>query len=937
MLQTKSIQLTRQEILGLLREQRSRIEKMLAMDLLRERGAEGEFRSFDRQSAQRLIGILDNEVSKVDRLEMVLAVVGTMKAGKSTVINAIVGTEVLPNRNQPMTSLPTLIRHAPGRRVPLLSFPKPGPISQLARHLHGRLAHLEQAGRLEELDLYNEADGRDLIERILGAPDPAIPGQCEGTAEIFAFLRDLNDVARLANDPAVGLTLPLDEYQSVDDLPVIEVEFTHLADATIPGGGTFSLLDTPGHNEFGASATLMRIVREQLARASAVLAVLDYTQLKSEAEEEVRQELAAVAGQTDDRLFLIVNKFDQRDRHGMTADELRSHVASALMDDRVDPARVFPVSARYAYLANMALATLDAHGRLPDHRQNAWVEDFGHLALGGFWEEQLSNAAKARAAAAKLWQRSQFDLPIRQVVRKAGREAAIITLRAAIAKLAEHGRTIDNFMQLRRGALERDAEDVRRLVAGLEQDIAAVGTMRSEAAEVIRQVTQVFESFIDTLAADTLQRLDAALVDSLAGLTRVGAMPVDDPTVTIAPEARPQANSGLGRPGGLRPAAAFGKRGLVVKKPESVGPAGVAELPVVRLESTEEAETVARRLGARIQSLFDTSVRAAAAEFARTCVDMQDSVGGALRSHVSGLLDRAQSRLSERGIRLDLDFPAPDLASVAADFAVTIGTMMARRTEKRVGKRERGGIGAEMGRLLWGEQSDSGYETFTYTDVYYEIDANRLRARLCTDFDGTVLEMRRKARDFVRETVEPTLEGYFGALAAFLEGFRGDLLDGIADRSLDPAELTALAEQIDSLAEASMGSAEGIAAAQQGLAAVEDDLPAAAATPSQVVLIHGGSEIPYDGLDGPFTIGRSPDSSIVVSAAVASRNHADITLVDGRFVINDHSTNGTFLVSKGGEVQELKHDCADLPAVGTLTIGAAPGDKDGVVIDFRVE
>ncbi len=60
--------------------------------------------------------MLNNELRKISRLEMVLAIVGTMKAGKSTTINAIVGTEVLPNRNRPMTALPTLIRHTPGQK-----------------------------------------------------------------------------------------------------------------------------------------------------------------------------------------------------------------------------------------------------------------------------------------------------------------------------------------------------------------------------------------------------------------------------------------------------------------------------------------------------------------------------------------------------------------------------------------------------------------------------------------------------------------------------------------------------------------------------------------------------------------------------------------------------------------------------------------------------
>jgi replication fork clamp-binding protein CrfC len=74
-------------------------------------------RGVDAQQA-----MLNNELRKITRLEMVLAIVGTMKAGKSTTINAIVGTEVLPNRNRPMTALPTLIRHTPGQKEPVLHF-----------------------------------------------------------------------------------------------------------------------------------------------------------------------------------------------------------------------------------------------------------------------------------------------------------------------------------------------------------------------------------------------------------------------------------------------------------------------------------------------------------------------------------------------------------------------------------------------------------------------------------------------------------------------------------------------------------------------------------------------------------------------------------------------------------------------------------------------
>ena len=67
--------------------------------------------TFDKKTLLENVKILQGESVKLENLEMVVAVVGTMKAGKSTTINAIVGTEILPNRNKPMTALPTLIRH----------------------------------------------------------------------------------------------------------------------------------------------------------------------------------------------------------------------------------------------------------------------------------------------------------------------------------------------------------------------------------------------------------------------------------------------------------------------------------------------------------------------------------------------------------------------------------------------------------------------------------------------------------------------------------------------------------------------------------------------------------------------------------------------------------------------------------------------------------
>ena len=110
---------------------------------------EGEApRFFSPAEIAKKLEILAENRRKTEKLEMVLAVVGTMKAGKSTTINAIVGREILPNRNRPMTALPTLIEHKPGQKTPVLHFEKCQPIMALADRLREKFQNMDR----KELD-----------------------------------------------------------------------------------------------------------------------------------------------------------------------------------------------------------------------------------------------------------------------------------------------------------------------------------------------------------------------------------------------------------------------------------------------------------------------------------------------------------------------------------------------------------------------------------------------------------------------------------------------------------------------------------------------------------------------------------------------------------------------------------------------------------------
>ena len=144
---------------------------------------------FSARGVEAQQAMLNSELRKITRLEMVLAIVGTMKAGKSTTINAIVGTEVLPNRNRPMTALPTLIRHTPGQKEPVLHFTHVSPIDDLIQLLQKKLCDDDRGKLAQRLEI--DKDMNTLLERI--ERGEAFEKHHLGAQPIFHCLKSLND------------------------------------------------------------------------------------------------------------------------------------------------------------------------------------------------------------------------------------------------------------------------------------------------------------------------------------------------------------------------------------------------------------------------------------------------------------------------------------------------------------------------------------------------------------------------------------------------------------------------------------------------------------------------------------------------------------------------------------------------------------------------
>lgn len=76
------------------------------------------------------------------------------------------------------------------------------------------------------------------------------------------------------------------------------------------------------------------------------------------------------------------------------------------------------------------------------------------------------------------------------------------------------------------------------------------------------------------------------------------------------------------------------------------------------------------------------------------------------------------------------------------------------------------------------------------------------------------------------------------------------------------------------------------------------------------------------------TIGRSDDHTLQAMHTAASRLHATIECKQGKYVLTDVSTNGTYLIKNGQPFVFVHRDSITLDGAGILATGFLPKDKE---------
>ncbi|HDK1088256.1 TPA: dynamin family protein [Escherichia coli] len=730
---------------------------------------------FDKRKALKRIEELEGEQIKTARREMVLAVVGTMKAGKSTTINAIVGKEILPNRNRPMTSVPTLIRHVPGKTEPLLHLEYIQPVCNLLITLKEKIATSE--GQQVAQTLQQTGDTRELLDIL--ADDSWLKNEYHGEEEIFTGLESLNDLVRLA--AAMGSEFPFDEYAEVQKLPVIDVEFSHLVGMD-ECQGTLTLLDTPGPNEAG-QPQMEVMMRDQLQKASAVLAVMDYTQLNSKADEEVRKELNAIADVSAGRLFVLVNKFDEKDRNGDGADAVRQKVPAMLNSDVLHASRVYPGSSRQAYLANRALHELRKNGALPV--DEAWVNDFVREAFGPMVEEgDWKDSSKVNKKAEKLWNISLIDQLITEVIQSSHSRAAALAVDSAAAKLMQNAENVSEYLSLRHQGLQQSIQSLQAHITSLLADIQEIEECQNQVTGDVRMAMED----INTKTGELLTKVCASLEEELNDYFRSGKRK-EQQMLEEENSAQPRERNAFAFFHDI-----FGT-GNQHDRMRDFDP----DSPEIKFSDRRAALELMTQIESTVTSLHREAEAQFRPELEKIVRGIETGFRGTALYATEKIAGRINARLEDEGFTVKISFPAVSQLQTRLAVKTNLSALMEERTETVTRRRRQEGVWGTLCR--WANTSDWGWKEYSVDVSRSVINMNKVRKEVMSLTRAYFGVLQASIEQNINQPVRQEIDDFFCTFREKVEQLRNTLIQSSEDHKRDQQAQEQLTERLQALNE----------------------------------------------------------------------------------------------------------------------------------------
>jgi len=480
-----------------------------------------------------------------------LAIMGAAKAGKSTVVNALVGIDVSPSRDQPMTFAPTVITHSPHLRKPRLRVPAApaltaalvsaakmltdGETSQLVdAELVGDGAHAvamtlrveAECGEDAALDWFKSltddngcemADDTDLTAALTRMHDSLrVVNACHQ-----ALSKDSTDLTAERRYALASFKAALDTMKKLETLPEVLVPFAGLGGTEISDKSDikFSLVDCPGIDESNPELLelLKETVKEVASNCEGGVMVLNGKLLFTA--EDTRQRAAFASameamGVASELTFAVATHLDLTEWRE-SPDELVKRVSGFA------PGRVFAVSARDARMATRVLAMVqpgndsatgweEVFGSQLDAVLEAQVKDFAVADMGpNRWRKTAPTLSRAdwRECTQEMLSQSGLVKALESIIHLS-REDAAATL------IHSHGTRVEAIVRSLEERVQSELDQVREQASAnkTEQErLAALAEQAQSAPAALRHcVDQLWAEEFSAILAEAkamLQKL----------------------------------------------------------------------------------------------------------------------------------------------------------------------------------------------------------------------------------------------------------------------------------------------------------------------------------------------------------------------------------------------------------------------------------------------
>ncbi|MCX6316611.1 MAG: dynamin family protein [Bacteroidetes bacterium] len=416
---------------------------------------------------------LDNESGKLEKLELTTAIVAPMKSGKSTIVNAIAGQELLPTRNAAMTTLPTEVvltaNDVPARLI--LSDQLIAAYREIAGAIKARIKN-DPGERLKVLDPAPHLD-KTMEFITAGNSESLIAGEVTGAADIVDALLLLNEIIRIG----VYLGISIQSMNDLDALPRIEASYRE-GITNQWKTGKLVIIDTPGPNEAGQDH-LGPIVQKQLWRCSVVMVVLDYTHLNDQAEEDVRKEVEKIiALRGKENLFVLVNKIDHRGkRNDMTVSDVKRYVKNLFGFENNYEDRLFEISANRAFAASSCLFGIEKNSLNKES-----IAGLLQIVEPLNWEKKAENISEQelKENIAMVWNASNFTPFLEKAIARLLADAAPMTIHSALNQCFAIINKLYNDAALRKSGVDKEMDEINAEIRALSADLASILKKRAE-------------------------------------------------------------------------------------------------------------------------------------------------------------------------------------------------------------------------------------------------------------------------------------------------------------------------------------------------------------------------------------------------------------------------------------------------------------------------